>query len=104
MPGAWHWYNWRFILLTINAVAGILLFEWAWHKNSRFRKPIDELDKLMPAFNRYDAQRWAKWKYYPGAMTLMIPRFLIGVMLGIILCILIAIALIGQPIDAPIEG
>ena len=88
----------------INAVVGILIFEWAWRKNSRFRKPIDELDKLMPAFHRSDAQKWAKWKYYPGAMTLMIPRFLTGVLLGIALCLLMAIALIGQPRDAPIEG
>ena len=97
MPGPWHWYNWQVIMLITNAIVGIFIFEWAWYKNSRFLKPIDELEKLMPAFQRYDAKKWAKWKYYPGAMTLMIPRFLTGVLLGIVLCILMSIALIGQP-------
>ena len=94
-PGPWHWYNWQVILLITNAIVGICLLEGAWKKNVRFRKPIVELDQLMPAFRRYDAEKWAKWKHYPGAMTLMIPRFLIGITLGFIFCILISLALIG---------
>ena len=92
------------ILLISNALIGICLLEWAWKKNLRFRKPIAELDKLMPAFRRYDAENWAKWKHYPGAMTLMIPRFLTGVLLGFIFCILISLALIGQSMEEPIKG
>jgi len=36
----WKWYSWQVILLELNAVIGLILFEWAWYKNRRWRKPI----------------------------------------------------------------
>lgn len=96
--------SWQVILLIANAVLGIIILEWAWQRNTRFRQPIEELDNLMPAFRRNDAKKWARWKFYPGAMTLMIPRFIGGVTLGIILCMIIQVLMVGQPIDEPISG
>lgn len=100
----WKWDSWQVILLLLNASLGLILFEWAWYKNRRWRKPITELDILLPAFRRTDAEHWHKWMLYPGAVTLLIPRFLFGVVLVFVLCILIKIGLICQPMDEPITG
>ena len=100
----WKWYSWQPILLMANAVIGLILFEWAWYKNRRWRKPILELDEIVPAFRRTDANKWHKWMLYPGAMTLLIPRFLFGLVVVLILCVFVKIALICQPMNAPIRG
>lgn len=90
------------ILLLCNALLGLVLFEYAWYKSARFRKPIPELDNMMPGFRRYDAQRWRKWAFYPGAMTVLIPRFLFGVVIAILLCLIIKIAMIGHARNEPL--
>ena len=87
-----------------NAVLGLMLFEWAWWRMRHYRKPIKELNDLLPAFRRDDAVRWSKWKFYPGAVTIMLPRFFFGVGLGMFLSIFLFFALIGQPMDKPISG
>ena len=33
----WSWSSWQVILLIVNASLGLILFEWAWWKNRRFR-------------------------------------------------------------------
>ncbi len=101
---SWHWYSWQVILLMLNAITGLAVFEWSWYMNYRFRKPIPELDDLMPSFRRVDAHRWSKWKFYPGAVTLMLPRFIFGVVIAFIMCLILKIMLIGQPRDQPIRG
>ena len=68
----------------INAILGFIALEWAWCKLLRFRKPILALENAMPAFRRHDAQKWRKWTFYPGALTLLLPRFFFGVTLGLI--------------------
>jgi len=101
----WTWSSWQVILLLLNASLGLILFEWAWYANRRFRKNIPELDALLPAFRRNDAPKWQKWRFYPGAMTIMIPRFLFGVCVTLfILLPIVKIALIGQPMHEPITG
>ena len=40
----WPALTWLNFLLVANTVLGILVFEVAWHKTRRFRKPIKELD------------------------------------------------------------
>ena len=91
-------------MIILNAVLGILLLEWAWKKNARFRAPIKELDDLVPEFHRADALRWARWKFYPGAMTVMLPRFFLSVIVSIFYCTLIWLVLLGQPMDVQITG
>ena len=39
-----HWYSWQIILIALNAIVGLIVFEWAWFKNKRFRKPVHQLD------------------------------------------------------------
>ena len=63
------------IFAIVNAVLGLALFEWAWYKTRRFRNPIIELNAQFPELSRNDAPHWRKWKLYPGALTIMLPRF-----------------------------
>ena len=90
----WHWYSWQVILIILNALLGLAAIEWAFHKMRFFRKPIPELNELMPAYRRDDVEKWARWKFYPGALTILIPRFLFTICLGIILILLLKVMLI----------
>ena len=80
-------------LLALNAILGLVGFEWAWYKTRRFRNPIQALDEQFPELRRFDAPHWAKWRHYPGAVTLMIPRILIAISIIIALAIAIAITI-----------
>ena len=51
----WTWGSWQVILLILNAVLGIIIFEWCWSKTYRFRNPIKELDDMVPEWRRDDA-------------------------------------------------
>ena len=51
----WTWGSWQVILLILNAVLGIIIIEWSWAKNHRFRNPIKELNDLVPEWSRDDA-------------------------------------------------
>ena len=75
--GHWTWGSWQVILLILNAVAGLIWFEWAWRQTVRFRNPVAELEELMPSYRRLDAPHWRKICFYPGAVTIMIPRLVI---------------------------
>ena len=102
--GKWTWSSWQVILILVNAVLGLIAFEYAWWKARRFRRPVAELDALMPAFRRNDVVKWRKWAFYPGALTMCLPRFLFGVSVGFLLTIFLTLALIGQAKDEPIRG
>jgi hypothetical protein len=97
-------HKWWFILLAINAIAGIALLERAWAQTSRFRNPNMEVEELMPAFRRLDALQWQKWKLYPGAMTLLIPRFLFAVTLMCAQLVGIRIILAGANMEKPLSA
>jgi len=99
-----HWYSWQIILIILNAMLGLIAFEWAWAKNKRFRKPIAELDQLLPAFRRFDAHKWHKWMFYPGALTLAIPRLIMSVTIGGIIALGLTLLLLCHPMDKPIKG
>ena len=73
-------YRGLIIALSINAALGLACFEWAWYKTRRFRNPIQELSETFPDICRSDAPKWKKWKHYPGALTVLVPRFLIGIL------------------------
>lgn len=88
----------------LNAILGLIIFEYCWYKMWRFRQPIKELEDLMPAYRRYDSNKWSKWKFYPGAVTCMLPRFIFGVSCFAFLCVFLFFALIGQSMDKPISG
>ena len=103
--GKWEFvHTWWFILLVLNALAGITLLERAWIDVSRFRNPNMELEELMPAVRRTDALYWRKWMLYPGAMTLLIPRVLFTVVLMCANAAGVRILLIGADVEKPLIG
>ena len=81
--------EWYLILLIINAILGLAAFEWAWLQMKPFRNYVKERDDRYPPFKRLDVLKWRKWKFYPGAITLMPLRFIICIVSIIIVYILV---------------
>lgn len=94
----WQW------LALLNAAFGILIFEWSWFRMRRFRKPNADLDALYPAYRRDDALTWKKWKLYPGAATILLPRLLFAILALCILMLVLNLLLLGHEPDTPITG
>ena len=90
----WEWLTIWKVLIILNAIGGLYLFEKAWYTSRRFRKPIQELDAQFPELCRPDAPKWQKWKHYPGALTLLIPRMIWCALLMIIMAIMANVFLI----------
>ena len=97
LPGDDESFKWTttYTLLVINAVIGLIIFEWAWSKTYRFRNPIKELDDMFPAYKRHDALKWKKWYFYPGALTLLVPRMILLNLLFLTLVMWINLVMIG---------
>ena len=75
---------------------GIALVEFALSRFKRFMEKDEARDANFPAFRRYDAPYWTRLMFYPGAVTLLIPRILLF-LVNLVLCVLlINIALIGN--------
>ena len=62
--------------LVLSAILGLIAFEYSWAITYNLRKGRKDLDELHPAQVRRDDLS-QKWKFYPGAMVLFIPRLLI---------------------------
>lgn len=92
------------LMLLLNAGLGTLWLEWAWYRTRRYRKPIVELNAQFPELCRYDAPSWRKWKLYPGAMTFLIPRFLLIVGSLGLTGLLLKIWLIGHKQNTPMSS
>jgi hypothetical protein len=71
-------------------------------------KPVmdqnEERDSKYPAFRRWDVSKWQKWKFSPGAITLMPFRLLATIFLVGLCYIFVRIATLGHNFDKPIEG
>ena len=97
--------SWWFILLVLNAVVGISMLEITWKNVVRFRNPPSkELNDLFPAFRRNDSIYWKKWKLYPGAMFLMVPRFLLLLVILGLAVFFVKIFLICHDSNKPLIG
>lgn len=97
--------SWWFICLVLNALIGITMLELTWKSVVRFRNPPSaELNDLFPAFRRNDSQQWRKWKLYPGAMFVMVPRFLILVFVLTFTVLFVNIFLICHDSRKPLTG
>lgn len=96
--------TWVHLILAVNAIVGLILFEWAWAKTGRFRNPINELNAQFPELARLDAPLWSKWKLYPGAVTLLIPRIFSMLFFGLIMVFCLNVILIGHDSSRPITG
>ena len=58
----------------------------------------------MPAFRRDDAAKWRKWRFYLGAITLLVPRLILQVIAAFIMIVVINILLICHDKTKPIEN
>ena len=96
--------SWWLLIPAINAVLGLVAFEFMWKKTWRYRNPITELDEQFPAYRRTDAQKWRKLDFYLGAMTIMIPRLIWMSLMVMLLTLCIKIILIGAPKDGQLSG
>ena len=97
----WTWTSWQVILLITNAVIGLIAFEYVWYKTTRYRSH-DDLHELFPAFRRTDVKNWSKWRYYFGAMTLLLPRLILATFSGAVIVLQVNICLIGHDRTKPL--
>ena len=103
--GRWDFVSeWWFILVSTNAVIGLLWFEYAWAKLARYRDPIKELDELLPAYRRDDALKWSKLWLYPGAVTVLMPRMILMVVSFLLCVMFLRIALVCHDHRQPLSG
>lgn len=64
--------------MFIQAIFGILAFEWAWKRLERHRNQDKEKfkDERLYECLRPDPLKWARWKFYPGAVYLLLTRII----------------------------
>ena len=74
--------------VALNAILGRIAFEYSWAVTYNLRKGRKDLDEVYPAQVRGDDLS-QKWKFYPGAMVLFIPRLLIFIA-TIIVCLFLS--------------
>ncbi len=70
----------------------------------RFRNPNKDLDALYPAYKRSDALQWQKWRLYPGALTVAMPRLILLCLIVVILSMCVNLFLVGHTKGDPITG
>jgi hypothetical protein len=78
---------------------GVLLFEYSWHSVRKVRETDEARDIRYPAFRRWDAKNWARWKFYPGAVTIMPLRLILMILIGLICYLSVRIVTIGYKFD-----
>ena len=64
-------------LISLNALLGIAMLEWALYKLRAIRFVNEERDSQYPAFRRLDVQNWKRIKFYPSAMIALFPRLIL---------------------------
>ena len=84
------WFKVIGIYLLVQAVLGIIALEYAWHRTKRFREQNEERDGRFPPFRRYDAEKWSRLKFYPGAMFLMPTRAVMLILDAIFLALVVS--------------
>ena len=58
----------------------------------------------MYMYERYDAKNWVKWKCYPGALTVLLPRFFSTVISLTVGGLILNVLLLGAPsADKPLN-
>ena len=69
---------WLTYLAILNSIAGVLLVELLVFRRHQTVINVDEArDARWPAFRRLDTHNWKRWRIYPGAMTMMLPRVIL---------------------------
>ena len=94
------YFSWQMLLIYVNAVCGIAMLE---HKLNQVRRHFDgrydALNERFPGFKRIDAQKWSRWKLYPGAMTILLPRIIFMVFCVLVTWAGVSLLQIGQSRD-----
>lgn len=75
--------------MTVQAIIGLLLFEYAYSVSKRQQKKNKEREAKFHSYVRLDAGKWSRWKLYPGALLLM-PTRLVLVLISMILLAILA--------------
>lgn len=88
--------------MVLNALAGAFIFEKAWAHSKRHREINEERDKHFPAWRRFDAPKWKKWQFYPFAVTILIPRIILGVACLMITVAVNTVMMVGLDLKKPI--
>lgn len=94
------------VIILLNGILGIAIFEWAWKVGKPFREVNEERDSKVPEFRRYDAKLWEKWKFYPGAISFLPAKMLCAVLSLVLSCGFIKLITLGAPFqaDRPLTG
>ena len=94
------------IWLAIYMLVGIVALEFSWAQTKALREINEERDSKYPAFRRYDTQQWQKWKFYPGAVTLLPLRLVLAVVLVILCYLSTVLVCLGHTFvdDQPLRG
>lgn len=101
-----NWIDGLAIAFGCQALLGIVAIEYAFARNRRFMYHKDEeRDEKYAAFRRLDADRWYRFKFYPGAMFCMPARLLILILWGLISLLIGKILTCGHDYSkGPING
>jgi len=67
------------LVLVINAILGIIGIEYTFIKCASILNVDEKRDSQNEAFRRLDLAYWRRIYLYPGAMTLMLPRIILGI-------------------------
>ena len=84
------------IYVSVQAILGIIFIEYAFYRTKRFRDGNEARDCLYPGYRRYDAYKWTRWQFYPGAIFMMPTRAILLVVDAVLLVIIIKILCIGH--------
>ncbi len=87
---------------VLNALIGLLIFEWSWAQCKPIININETRDSRYPAFRRYDASKWRRWKFYPGALTLLLPRLMMAFSNLVVCWIFTHIVTIGADLEKPL--
>ncbi len=79
---------------------GLLLFEYSYFQLKSARNVNESRDSRYPPFRRQDAANWKRWKFYPGALTILPLRLVIMALIGILCYLSIRIVTIGYNFDS----
>ena len=79
---------------------GLLLFEYSYFRLQSVRNINEQRDSNYPPFRRQDVHNWRRWKFYPGALTIMPLRLIIMAILGILTYLCIRIVTIGYNFES----
>ncbi len=70
------------LILLGNAAIGLLLYMHAWNSCGPLRaKGYKERDSKYPQYRRLDIHLWDQKKFILGAMTILLPKLLIMIVL-----------------------